>query len=112
MASKSFVVVDRTRSCGLELRDIVVKSGDTAHVFSGFSPALEMVERKHIDAVLVEFDTDKQTTAFCAAVQALGVPVIFLSAPFHPFDIREFGFVASFPDLPHAPNLPVQYMRR
>lgn len=112
MASRSFVVVDRTRSRGFELRDIVVKSGATAHVFSGFSPALEMIERKHIDAVLVDFDTDKQTTAFCAAVQALDVPVIFLSAPFHSFDSREFGFVASFPDLPHAPKLAVQYIHR
>lgn len=112
MASKSFVIVDRTRAAGLKVRDIVVKSGSTAHVFSRFPPALEMIKRKHIEGVLVEFDTDKQTTAFCAAVQKLGVPVIYLSAPSHPFDIREFGFVATFPELPHAPKLPVQYVHR
>lgn len=111
MASKSFVVVDRSRARGFELRETVVKSGDTAHVFGKFAPALEMIARKRIDAVLVEFDTDKETTAFCTAAQALGVPVIFMSAPIHPLDVREYGFIASFPDLPHAPQLPVQYLR-
>jgi hypothetical protein len=70
-----------------------------------------MIARKRIDAVLVEFDTDKETTAFCTAAQALGVPVIFMSAPIHSLDVREYGFIASFPDLPHAPQLPVQYLR-
>jgi hypothetical protein len=112
MEQKSFVVVDRSRACGVELRNSVVRSGDTAHIFDKFGPALEMVRRKHIDAVLVEFDTDKETAAFCASVQALGVPVIYLSTPIHPFDVREYGFVASFPGLPTAPKLPVQYVHR
>jgi DNA-binding response OmpR family regulator len=110
MMAKSFVVVDRSRTCGTHLRDSVIKSGDVAHVFSKFEPALEMIERKQIDAVLVEFDTDKETTTFCAAAQALGIPVVFLSTPVHPFDGRDYGFVASFPDLPNRPSLPVQYV--
>jgi len=110
MASKSFVIVDRSRAYGVELRNSVVKSGDTAHIFAKFGPALEMIERKRIDAVLVEFDTDKETTAFCNAAHALGVPVIYLSPPVQPFDVREYGFVASFPGLPNAPQLPVQYI--
>lgn len=110
MSAKSFVVVDRSRSCGVDLRSSVVKSGDTAHVFSKFGPALEMMKRKHIDAALVEFDTDKETTAFCSAAQALGVPVIYLSSPINPFELGEFGFVASFPELPNCPRLPVQYV--
>jgi hypothetical protein len=109
MTQKSFVVVDRSCACGFELRSSVVKFGDRAHIFSKFGPALEMIERKHIDAVLVEFDIDKETAAFCDPVRALGVPLIFLSAPIRPFDERQYGFIASFPDLPNAPKLPVQY---
>lgn len=110
MDRKSFVVVDRSRAYGFELRNSIVESGNSAHVFAKFGPALEMIERKHIDAVLVEFDTDKETSAFCDAVRTLGVPVIYLSAPIHPFDIREYGFIASFPGLPKAPQLSVQYV--
>src|SRR3569832_326014 len=104
MSSKSFVVVDRSMSCGVDLRDSVAKTGDTAHIFSKFGPALEMVKRKHIDAVLVEFDTDEETKSFCAAGRDYGVPVVFVSAPIHPFDTREYGFMASFPDLPNCPG--------
>lgn len=109
MASKSFVVVDRSRSCGTELRNRVASIGDIAHVFAKFEPALEMVERKKIDAVLVEFDTDGDTKHFCDAVKAHGVPVIYLSTPIQPIDSRQYGFVASFPDLPNSPCLRVQY---
>lgn len=109
MSSKSIVVVDRSRSSGVAWRECLARSGDTAHILSNFHSALEMIERKKIDAVLVEFDTDKETIAFCGVVHDLGIPIVYASTPIAPFDPREYGFVASFPHLPSAPKLPVQY---
>jgi DNA-binding NtrC family response regulator len=105
MTSKSIVVVDRGRVSGFALRNCLARAGDTAHIFSNFKSALKMIERKKIDSVVVEFDTDKETTAFCDAARALGVSVVFASSPIQPFDIRQYGFIASFP------RLPVQYCR-
>lgn len=109
MSSKSIVVVDSSRSLGVDLRERLAASEDKAHVFSNFTSALEMIGRKKIDAVLVEFDTDKETTAFCDAVHSFGIPIVFAPTPISRLDAREYGFVASFPHLPNMPKLPVQY---
>jgi two-component SAPR family response regulator len=109
VAPKSVVVVDRSRAAGFRLRNCLLDDDATVHVFDAFPPALAMLHRKKIDTVAVEFDTDKATLDFCSEVQSLNVPLVFLSAPIEPFDLREYGFRATFPNLPHAPNLQVQY---
>lgn len=80
MTSKSIVIVDPRSTSGVGLRNSLTRAGDTAHVFSNFPSALKMVERKKVDAVVVDFDTDKETVTFCDAVRSLGVAVVYSSS--------------------------------
>lgn len=108
-AYQSVVIVDRSGASGYRLRNCLLDSAATAHVFNSFAAALAMIQRKKIDAVVIEFNTDKATRDFCDVVKNLNVPVVFSSAPLEPLDLRQYGFQATFPNLPHAPNLRVQY---
>ena len=109
MTAKSVVVVDRSRSSGVGICNCLAKTDDTAHVFNDFPGALQLMKRKKIDAVVVEFDTDKDTLEFCDAARSLGIPVIYSSAPIEPFDLRQYGFQVVFTELPHAPRMQIQY---
>jgi DNA-binding response OmpR family regulator len=111
MTTKSIVIVDRSRSIGFALRQCLADSHDTVHVFGSFRSALQMIEHKKIDAALVEFDTDKETTAFCEEARARGIPIVYASSPAERLDLQKYGFSASFTHLPHAPRLPIQYGR-
>ena len=84
MTAKSIVIVDPSRTSGVGLRNCLTRAGDTAHVFSNFASALKMVERKKVDAVVVDFDTDRETVTFCDAVRSLGVQVVYSSSPVQP----------------------------
>ncbi len=108
-APKCILIVDRSRTSGCRLRDCLLKSHTTAHVFDAYVPALSMLQRKKIDTVVVEFDADKATLDFCNAVKDLNVPMVYSSAPLEPFDLRQYGFGVTFPTLPHSPSLRVQY---
>ncbi len=109
MTAKSIIVVDQSRIFGVDLRNSIAKAGDTAHVFSSFPPALQMLRCKKVDAVVVQFESDKATREFCSAAKELGVPVIYTSSPVGPLDPRQYGFEAAFIDLPHSPTLHVHY---
>jgi precorrin-6x reductase len=109
MAAKSIVVVDQLRIFGVDLRNSIAKSGDTAHVFSSFRPALQMLKRKKVDAVVVQFDSGRATREFCNAAKELGVPVVYTSSPIGPLDPRQYSFEITFADLPNSPMLRVHY---
>ena len=109
MSAKSIVVVDQSRIFGVELWNSMAKTGDTVHVFSSFPPALQMLMRKKVDAVVVQFESDRATRAFCNAAKELGVPVIYTPSPVGPLDPRQYGFEIAFTDLPNSPTLRVHY---
>lgn len=106
---KSVIIVDRSRASGFRLRSALVNSNVTAHVFNNFASALRLLERKAIDSVVVEFDTDRDTVNFCNAVKAMNVPVVYSSGPIDAHDLRQFGFNVTFESLPKAPKLFVHY---
>src|SRR5436853_5231438 len=89
--SPCIVIVDRFRAYGCGLRNALIGSGSTVHVFSGFAPALALAERKRVDTVVVEFDADRKTTEFCEALKELHVPVVFLPPPIDAGDIQQYG---------------------
>ena len=74
MSAKSIVVVDQSRIFGVDLRNSIAKTGDTAHVFSSFPPALQMLMRKKVDTVVVQFESDRATCAFCNAAKDSASP--------------------------------------
>lgn len=106
---KSVVIVDRSRASGFRLRSALVKSDVTAHVFNNFPAALRLLERKAVDTVVVEFDTDHATVDFCKAVRAMKVPLVYSSAPIEAHDLRQFGFNVSFEAVPKTSRLFVSY---
>jgi DNA-binding response OmpR family regulator len=89
---KSIIIVDRSRTHGYRLRNSLLETEFTAHVFNAFAPALALLQSKKIDTVVVEFDTDKPTVDFCEAVRGMGVPVVFSSGRVEPHDLRQYGF--------------------
>ncbi len=109
MSGKSIVVVDQSRMFGVDLRNSIAKTGDMAHVFSSFPPSLQILKIKKVDAVVVQFESDKVTRAFCNAAKALGVPVIYTPSPVGPLDPRQYGFDIAFTELPNSPTLRVHY---
>lgn len=94
MTGKSIVAVDRSRSSGLNLRDALARTGDAAHVFRNYRAALTFAEQNPVDAVVVEFGTDKETLWFCQEVASLGIQVVFCSAAVEPSDLRQYGFMS------------------
>ena len=74
---KSILIVDRTRSCGCGLSNSLLATDATAHVFNSFAPALALLQTKKIDTVVVEFDVDAETQAFCDQVKALRIPIVY-----------------------------------
>lgn len=74
---KSIIIVDRSHSCGCRLRNSLLVTGDTPHVFNSFAPALRLLQTKRIDTVVVEFATDQETLDFCDKVKALHIPVVY-----------------------------------
>jgi len=106
---KSVVIVDRSHSSGYRLRNSLLKSEVTAHVFDAFAPALALLKCKKIDTVVVEFDTDKATVDFCDAVRTLHIPLVYSSTPIEPHDLRQYGFDIMFPGLAYSPSMFVHY---
>lgn len=104
---QSVVIVDRSRASGFRLRSALVKNNVTAHVFNNYAAALRLLERKSVDTVVVEFDTDRDTVNFCNAVKAMKVPVVYSSGPIDSHDLRQYGFNVMFQSLPKSPNLVV-----
>ncbi len=109
MTAKSIIVVDQSRIFGADLRNSIANAADIAHVFSSFPPALQMLKCKKVDAVVVQFDSDRATREFCNAAKERGVPVIYTSPPVGPLDPCQYGFEVAFTDLPHSPTLRVHY---
>jgi hypothetical protein len=109
--SKVILIVDASRSSGVQLRNSLASGEDTVHVVSSFAPALQLLQRKKIDTAVVEFSSDKATTNFCNAARELGVPVVYTSPPVGPFDLRQYGFEVAFPDLTGYPTMRVQYQQ-
>ena len=75
--SKSILIVDRSYTCGCRLRNSLLVTGATAHVFHSFASALALLRNKKIHTVVVEFDTDPETVAFCDKVRDLRIPVVY-----------------------------------
>jgi hypothetical protein len=109
---KSIVIVDRSHANGYRLRNALLKSEVTAHVFDAFAPALALIKSKKIDTVVVKFDTDKATVEFCNAVRELQIPVVYSSTPIEPHDLRQYGFDIMFPMLAYSPSMFVHYAPR
>ena len=77
MKNTCIVIVDRYRTCGYRLRNRLLAREAKICVFHTFPPALELLKHKTVDAVVLDFGLDEETTAFCAAAKALRVPIVF-----------------------------------
>lgn len=108
-AIRSFVIVDRSLASGYEMRNALLRTGASVHVFSSYSAALTLLERKKIDSVVVEFDNDKPTTDFCIAVRRLNIPVVYSAPPVAPDDLRQFGFRINFSQRRETPTIFLPY---
>ena len=78
---RTILIVDRTNSLGVNLRNAFMKTGANTHVVGSFAAAAKLLESKRIDAVLVEFSTDSDTVAFCKTLSGRSVPCIFTCEP-------------------------------
>jgi DNA-binding response OmpR family regulator len=109
--SRSIVIVDRSRSIGMQLREVLTGDRVTKHVFDRFVPALELISCKKVDTVVVEFAADRETIEFCEEMKRRHVPIVYSSAPASALDTRQYGFSVVFTDLPQLPTMHIQYRR-
>ena len=61
------------------IRNALLRSGATTHVFNTYAAALTLLRRKKIDTVVLEFSRDQATADFCEAVRSLNIPLIYVS---------------------------------
>ena len=73
------VIVDPKNYGGLALHSALTDTGAVAHVVHTFEAATRLIEGSHIDAAVVEFSTDKKTTAFLKALAERHIAVVYTS---------------------------------
>lgn len=73
----SVVIVARPDGLGNKLRLALPWHEITSHVVESYPHALLLIKAKEVDAVVLRFDIDPDTTAFLHAAKELGIPVIF-----------------------------------
>jgi hypothetical protein len=76
----SILIADPSYSIANLLRSMLVTSGSNAHICGSYKAALMLLKSKKIDSVVVPFDAAKETIEFCAAVIALGVPLVYVAS--------------------------------
>ena len=81
--SNRSVILISPRGCFYHIRNALLGSGAKTHVFSTYTAALTLLQRKKIDTVVIQFARDRATTDFCDAVRSLNVPLVYASPPAH-----------------------------
>lgn len=73
----SIIIVDRSHSWGVALRDRLVPANVRVHVVSSSKAALALARSKKIAAAVVEYDLDAWTSGLCADLNQLGVRTVY-----------------------------------
>ena len=74
MKNTCIVIVDRYRTCGYRLRNRLLACEDEDMRLPHLPARARTPETQTVDAVVLDFGLDEETTAFCAAAKALRVP--------------------------------------
>ena len=78
LATPSVIIVSPL-GCVHHIRNALLRSGATTHVFNTYGAALTLLRRKKIDTVVLEFSQDQATADFCEAVRSLNIPLVYAS---------------------------------
>jgi hypothetical protein len=80
LATPSVIIVSPL-GCVHHIRNALLRSGATTHVFNTYAGALTLLQRKKIGTVVLEFARDQATADFCEAARSLNVPLVYASPP-------------------------------
>lgn len=81
LSGYSFLIVDPSWLWAYDLRAHLVRKGASVHIVNSAASALTFARSKRIDAALMGYGLDRETKQLQSALDELGVPVVFTSAP-------------------------------
>lgn len=79
LSTRSVIIVSTPGCVPHHIRNALLNTGATTHVFNSYAAALTLLRRKKIDTVVIQFARDTATVNFCEAVRSLNVPVVYAS---------------------------------